>query len=31
MWELKQEGMPIVKRMVEVRGGKKVARYYAVA
>lgn len=31
VWELKQEGMPIVKRMVEVRGGKKVARYYSVA
>lgn len=34
VWELKQQGAPIVKRMVEVgRGGskKKVARYYQVS
>ena len=31
VWELKRDGMPIVKRMVEVRGGKKVARYYCLA
>lgn len=34
IWDLKKQGMPIVKRMVEVRSGgeaKKVARYYCVS
>lgn len=33
VWELKQEGMPIIKRMIQVgrRGeAKRIARYYAV-